>query len=99
MKVVEEKKYLGDIITKDGKNSRNIRERTNKAQGNINHIVNSLMERPYGRHRFKAAKLMRDAILLSGLLTNTESRINVTKKDLEDLEKTDLILQKDNSVS
>ena len=57
------------------------------------------MKRPYGRHRFKATKPMRDAILLSGLLTNTESRINVTKKDLEDLEKTDLILQKNNSVS
>ena len=48
MREVEEKNYLGDILTKDGKNSKNINERTNKAQGNINHIVNSLMERPYG---------------------------------------------------
>ena len=72
----------------------NIKTRTNKAQGNINKIVNSLDERPYGRHRFKAAKLMRDAILLSGLLTNSETWINITKKDLDDLENPDFTLQK-----
>ena len=94
MKEVEEKKYLGDILTKDGKNIINIKTRTNKAQGNVNKMVNTLDERPYGRHRFKAAKLMRDAILLSGLLTNSESWINVSKKDLDDLEKPDFTLQK-----
>ena len=94
MKDVEEKKYIADILGKDGKNIINIKARTSKAQGNINKIVNSLDERPYGRHIFKAAKLMRDAILFSCLLTNSESRINIKQKNLCDLEKLDCILQK-----
>ena len=94
MKVVEEKKYLGDIIMKDGKNQQNIKARTNKAQGNLNKIVTSLSERPYGRHTFKAAKLMRETILLGGLLTNSKSWINITKKNIEDLEKQDILLQR-----
>ena len=79
---------------KDGKNQQNIKARTNRAQGNINKIVTSLSERPYGRHTFKAAKLMRETILLGGLLTNSESWINITKKNIEDLEKPDILLQR-----
>ena len=36
MKQVSEKKYLGDLISSDGKNKANIKERTNKAIGNVN---------------------------------------------------------------
>ena len=50
MKQVSEKKYLGDVISSDGKNEANIKERTNKAIGNVNKIVASLNERPYGRY-------------------------------------------------
>ena len=48
--------------------------------GNINKIDGTLKERLFGKHYFKAAKLMREAILISGLLTNSESWINVNKK-------------------
>ena len=92
MNEVHEKKYLGDIISKDGSNKSNIKDRTNKAQGNVIKIVKGLTERPYGKHFFKAAKLMREGKLISGLLTNSESWINVTKKDIEDLEKPDICL-------
>ena len=36
MKEVVEKKYLGNIISFDGKNKKNIKDRNNKAKGNIN---------------------------------------------------------------
>ena len=42
MKEVSEKKYLGDIISDDGKNQKNIKDRTNKSIGNINKIVTTL---------------------------------------------------------
>ena len=45
MKEVSEKKYVGDIISSDGKNKKNIKDRTNKATGNVNKIVTSLIER------------------------------------------------------
>ena len=94
MNEVNEKKYLGDLIAKNGTNHKNIKERTNKAHGNIDKIVSTLNERPYGKHFFKAAKLMREAILINGLLSNSESWINVSKKDLEDLERPDMLLQR-----
>ena len=94
MKDVKEKKYLGDIVAKDGTNALNIKDKTNKAMGNVNKIVMALSERAYGKHTFKAAKLMRDAILVSGLLTNAESWINLTMKNLEELEKPDIILSR-----
>ena len=94
MNEVIEKKYLGDLIAKDGTNCNNIKERTNKAHGNINKIVTSINERPYGKKKIKVAKLMREAILLNGLLNNSESWINMSKKDLKDLERPDMILQR-----
>ena len=35
---------------------------------------------------------MRESILLEGMLTNGESWINLTKQDLDDLEKPDITL-------
>ena len=54
MKVVRGKKYLGEIITCDLKNDKNIKDKTNKGVGNVNKIISALNERPYGRHANKA---------------------------------------------
>ena len=94
MKQVELKKYLGDIISQDMKNIQNIKEKTNKAVGIVNKISTALYERPYGRHTFKAAKIMREGLLLGSLLNNSESWINITKSDLDNLEKPDTMLQR-----
>ena len=95
MMEVQEKKYLGDIISSDGTNRKNIKDRTDKAVGNVNKIVSSLQERPYGKHSYLAASLMRDAMLLGGMLSNSEAWINVTKADLTSLQKPDTFLQKE----
>ena len=94
MKEVTDKKYLGDIISDDGKNEKNIRERTNRSIGNITKIVSTLSERPYGKYYFRAYKTMTEGILIGGLLNNAESWINITQKNIEDLEKTELLLQR-----
>ena len=94
MKNVSEKKYLGDIVSCDGRNTKNIVERTNRANGNIDKIISTLTERPFGRHYFKAYKLMREGMLIGGLLTNSESWINIINKDIDCLEKPDTILQR-----
>ena len=93
MKNVQEKKYLGDFVSCDGRNSKNIYERTNRANGNIDKIILTLQERPFGRHYFKAYKLMREGMLIGGLLTNSESWINIVNKDIDCLEKPDTILK------
>ena len=52
IKKVKEKKYLGDVISSNGSNRANINQRSNKAHGNVNRIVTTLNERPYGKHFF-----------------------------------------------
>ena len=61
---------------------------------NVEKILTSIIERPYGRHTYKAAKLMREGMLLGTMLTNAESWINMTQKDIEALEKPDTFLQR-----
>ena len=94
MKNVHKKKYLGDLITDDMNNYENINEKTNEAVGIVNKISTTLIERPYGKHNFKAARLMRESMLLGSMLNNAESWININKTDLNNLEKPDTILQK-----
>ena len=94
MKNVDKKTYLGDIISSDGSNKLNIVDRTNKATGTVNKIMTTLQTRPYGKHTYKAAKLMREAMLLGGMLNNAESWININQKDIKALEKPDIMLQR-----
>ena len=76
------------------KNNKNIKEKTNRAVGISNKISTTLMERPYGKHYFKAAKIMRESMLIGSMLNNSESWINLTKLDIETLEKPDTITQR-----
>ena len=76
-------------------NYSNIKEKTNRAVGIVNKILTSLLERPYGRFTFRAAKIMRESMLVGSLLNNSESWINLNKTDIKNLEKPDTILQKE----
>ena len=94
MESVEEKTYLGQIIQNDGKNDKNIKDKVNKAVGNVNRIICAISERPYGHHTFKAALLMRQGLMLSGMLTNAETWINVLESDITKLTMPDTMLQR-----
>ena len=60
-----------------------------------NKVMKQVSEKKYlGRYYFKAYKLMREGLLLGGMLTNSESWINMTKINIEELEKPDTILQR-----
>ena len=96
MKNVEEKTYLGHIIQSNGKNENNIQDKVGKAVGSVENILSALNERPYGRHTFKAALLMRQGLMLGGLLTNAETWINITEKDIMKLSMPDTFFYKEN---
>ena len=95
MKNVSSKKYLGQIIQSDGKNELNIKSHTDKAFGNANKIINALIERPYGKHAIKAALLMREALLVSSLLSNAETWTNLTETSITKLTMPDTKLHRD----
>ena len=89
MEDVEEEKYLGDIITNDGKNVKNIAARTNRGIGTVNQIMSILDDICFGKYYFKVAMVFRNSLLLSSLLTNAEAWYNLSDNDVTELEKID----------
>ena len=47
-----EEKYLGDVISEDGKNLKNIKSRVNRGKGISRKIINILEGIPFGRLYF-----------------------------------------------
>ena len=84
-------KYLGQIIQNNGRNDQYIKDKTDKAVRNFRRITNAMSERPYGKHSFKAAVLMRQAMLLGGLLSNAEKFTHLTESGITKLKIQDYI--------
>ena len=86
-----EEKYLGDIISSDGKNMKNIKARVAKGKGIVLRIFNILENVPVGKHYFKVGLILRETLLISSMLYNSEAWYNVSKKELDLLETVDLL--------
>ena len=69
MTEVLHERYLGSILTADGKNKKNIRALVSKLLGVISNIMNILREVSLGEHYFVIAKLLRNTMFLSAMLT------------------------------
>ena len=82
-------KYLGDILTTDGRIHKNIEERYNKGIGIVNTISGLLKETSFGHHYFEMAVLFRNSMLLNGILCNSEVLYGVNKNHIETLESVD----------
>jgi hypothetical protein len=92
MKVKQEQTYLGDEISADGKHGKNVKARSNKGLGIITQITQILDSVLFGKHYFEVAMVLRASLLLSSLLLNSEAWVNLTDRDIRELEKTDEIL-------
>ena len=89
IKEVDKDKYLGDVISKDGKLDKNINSRVGKLIGVSAQIMNILKELSLGKFHFDIALSLRQSIFLPVLLLNSETWFNITKKNIEDLEMMD----------
>ena len=65
MQQVTEVKYLGDIISHDGKNRLNIKSRISEGIGSITQIFNILDNVNFGPHVFETAILLRESVIIS----------------------------------
>ena len=92
MKVQQEQTYLGDVISADGKHGKNVKARSNKGLGIITQIAQILDAVLFGKHYFEVAMVLRTSLFLSSLLLNSEAWVNLTDRDIRELEKTDDIL-------
>ena len=89
LEISQQEKYLGDIISDDGGNSKNILSRKNKGIGLVNEISAMLVEAMLGKDHFEIAMLTRNAMLVSSLIFNCETWYGLKKKEIEALEKID----------
>ena len=60
MPELNEDVYLGDILSNDGKNTKNIKYRISKGLGVINQIFNILGNVNFGSHFFEIAMMLRE---------------------------------------
>ena len=86
---VTETQYLGDILRADGKNVSNIKSRVGKGIGLISDIMSILKCVSFGSHYFEIAKVLREARLINGILTNAEIWYSLGISEIESLEKID----------
>ena len=70
MECVQSDTYLGDVLTNDGTNTANIKARISKGNGILSRIRDYLETVSFGAHYFKIALLLRESLLLNGILTN-----------------------------
>ena len=89
MKKVDNEKYLGDIVTNDGKNHKNMLARRNRGIGVVTQIMTKLEDICFGKYFFQVAVIWRNTYLISSLLTNAEAWFNVIQTDVTLLESVD----------
>ena len=95
MKKTDSEKYLGQIITSNGRLDHNISERHNKGLGLVNEILGILKEVSFGYHFFTIAVLFRNSKLVNGMLYSIETLYGLTHAHIEKLEQCDrLFLRK-----
>ena len=84
--------YLADIISQDGTNSANIRDRAAKGTGQMNIILTFLNTVSFRAKYFEIAVTLREAHLINGILTSSESWNGLRNKEIGALEEVDKTL-------
>ena len=82
MEKVSEDTYLGDVISGDERNLKNIKKKVSKGLGIITEIMNILEKVTLGKHYFTTAVLLRESLFLNGILTNGEIWYGLTKSEV-----------------
>ena len=84
-----EQKYLGDLINTSGTIRNTIEERRTEGLGIANEIIAILDEIPLGRYKMEIGLKLRQAMLLNGMLYNSEAWHNLAEAEIRLLEKVD----------
>ena len=71
MEEKDDEKYLGDVISNDGRNLKNIKARIAKGKGIVSKIMTILEGIPFGNHYFEVAIMLRNSLLVSSMLCNS----------------------------
>ena len=94
MEETESERYLGDIISNNGRNMNNFKARVNKGIGIVNNIFTYLEAIPFGKHYFEVGVMLRNSLLVSSVLCNSEAWYNVTEAEYNFIETVDLMFMR-----
>ena len=86
MENVDSDKYLGDLISADGSNLKNILARKQRGFGSVDDIMSILNDFSFGPFYFQAAIMFRNSMLVNSILTNSEAWYNLSDSDYNHLE-------------
>ena len=89
VKEVWSSKYLGEIISSDGKNTENISTRKKRGFGTVKDISNMLDKMCLGPYFFRKAVVLRDSMLVGTLLSCSEAWYNISEAEIGQLEQVD----------
>ena len=89
MKKTNDTKYLGETISVDSSNTKNITERVRRGINAGKTIIQILDENTFGKYETEVFLVLRAALMLSTMLTNAECWYNLTIKNIENLEAAD----------
>ena len=89
MEKVFSDKYLGDILSSNGSNSLNLKERIGKGIGKINEIIGILDTISFGHQYFRILVQLREAMFINSILTNVDIWMGVKESDMNELENLD----------
>ena len=82
------------MISSDGKNRKNVDKRISNGLGIISQITNLLEVVSFGHHYIEIALLLRESMLINGILHNAEVWYGLTKSEIADLEDLDRLLMR-----
>ena len=81
--------YLGDIICSSGSNNKNIEKRSNAGIGAVSDCVSMLNRVSLGHNHFQIALIFRDSMIVSKLVSSTETWYGVSDQQYSKLEQID----------
>ena len=86
MEIVKEDTYLGDIISSDGKNTKNIADSISKGIGKISQIEQFL------EHYIKIVLLFRESMFVNEILTNADIWYSFSESEVGEFESLDRVV-------
>ena len=84
-----QEKYLGDILVDDGKILKTVEDRCAKGFGLVSQIMAILSEVPLGKYKIQMGLHLRQAMLLNGMLYNSEAWHCLNNEHIKMLEEVD----------